>query len=47
MIQVYFESNNHAELVATFENESLYIACLPTLEKVAESQGMKVTETQI
>jgi hypothetical protein len=45
MIKVYFESKNHAELVATFENESIYIACLPTLKKVAKSQGMEVTES--
>ena len=45
MIKVYFESKNHAELVATFENESIYMTCLPSLKKVAKSQGMKVTES--
>ena len=45
MIRVYFESNAHAELVATFESEELYIACLPTLEELASWQRMIVTET--
>lgn len=45
MIRVYFESNAHAELVATFESEELYMACLPTLEKLASWQRMIVTET--
>ena len=45
MIRVYFESNAHAELVATFESEELYIACLPTLEQLASEQRMIVTET--
>lgn len=45
MIRVYFESNAHAELVATFESEELYIACLPTLEELASEQRMIVTET--
>jgi len=44
MIKVYFESNSHAELVATFESEDLYIASLPALEKKAKEQGMIVTE---
>ncbi len=45
MIRVYFESNAHAELVATFESEELYIACLPTLEELVSEQRMIVTET--
>ena len=47
MIRVYFESTAHwyAELVATFESEELYMACLPTLEKLAGDSGMIVTET--
>lgn len=45
MIRVYFESNAHAELVATFESEELYMSCLPTLERLASEQGMIVTET--
>ena len=45
MIRIYFESNAHAELVATFENEDLYIACLPTIEELAIEQRLIVTET--
>ena len=45
MVQVYFESNTHAEWIATFENEELYILCLPKLKSMAESQGMTVTES--
>jgi len=45
MVKVFFESNSHAELVATFENESLYISCLPTLEIEAKKQNMIVTES--
>ena len=44
MIQVFFESNSHAELVATFTNEDMYMANLPTLEKMAKELGMIVTE---
>jgi len=47
MIKVYFESNWHAELVATFESEDLYIASLPALEKKAKKQGMIVTEVDL
>ena len=47
MIRVYFESNWHAELVATFESEDLYIASLPALEKKAKKQGMIVTEVDL
>jgi hypothetical protein len=45
MIKVYFESGSHAELVAIFDSEDLYIACLPMLEKKANDLGMFVTET--
>ena len=34
MIKVYFESGTHAELVAIFDSEDLYMACLPILEKI-------------
>lgn len=44
MIKVYFESGRHAELVATFESESVYMACLPILEVLASEQRMIVTE---
>lgn len=44
MIRVYFESNIHAELIATFESEESYTVCLPALEKLASKQGMIVTD---
>lgn len=47
MIRVYFESSSHAELVATFETEELYMLCLPELEREAESMRMIVTESML
>jgi hypothetical protein len=44
-IKVYFESNNHAELVVCFQNEDMYIKCLPILSKLAEDSGMFITES--
>lgn len=46
-IIVYFEnvSPAYAEVVATFTNEELYIACLPALEKAAKKVNMIVTES--
>ena len=44
MVKVYFESNCHAELVATFDTEELYDLCFPALEKEAKKQRMIVTE---
>ena len=45
MIKVYAESNNHAELLATFETEELYNLYLPALEKIADEIGMIITES--
>jgi hypothetical protein len=45
MIKVYYESNNHAELVATFETEETYMRCLPALEMEAKENRMIVTES--
>ena len=45
MIKVYFESGTHAELVAIFDSEDLYMACLPILEKKAEESRMFITES--
>ena len=45
MIRVYFESNNHAELVATFNSEELYIASLPMLKHEAKKSRMDITES--
>lgn len=46
MLKVYFESKTHAELVATFETEELYIKCLPILEEEARKTRMIVTESE-
>ena len=45
MIKVYAESKNHAELWATFEDEALYIQCLPILEAQAHKDRMIITES--
>lgn len=45
MVKVFFESGSHAELVATFNSEELYMACLPTLEAEAKKSNMFVTES--
>ena len=39
MIKVYFENSVAAELVATFESEDTYIACLPALKEQCKEQG--------
>lgn len=44
MVRVFFESRSHAELVATFMSEELYMLCVPTLEAEAERLGMILTE---
>jgi len=45
MIKVYFESNNHADLVAIFDTEETYTLCLPHLKRRAASMGLTVTES--
>lgn len=45
MIKVYFESKNHAQLVAMFESESLYMLCLPTLQIEANKANMIISES--
>jgi hypothetical protein len=44
-VTVFFEANAGAHVVAQFDKESTYMACLPALEKLAESQGYIVTES--
>lgn len=44
-IVIYFESGKHAEVVAQFANEELYMACLAVLEETAGDMGMVVTES--
>ena len=36
---VYFETNGYAEKICTFVNEDIYLECLPTLERIAKSEG--------
>ena len=45
MVKVFFESKGHAELVAIFDTEELYMACLPILEYQAKENRMIVTES--
>jgi hypothetical protein len=48
MVTVYFESKNgsYAEVVAKFQDEDLYFACLSQLEVLAEKEGFDcVTES--
>ena len=44
-IAVYFEAPAGSHMVAQFDEESTYMACLPALEKLAESRGYIVTES--
>jgi hypothetical protein len=45
MVTVYFEAKTGAHVVAQFDHEATYMACLPALEQLAESQGYVVTES--
>ena len=45
-VKVYFETEGYAELVAIFDDEKMYLACLPALEELANKEGFtKVTES--
>ena len=44
-VTVYFEAKAGAHMVAQFDEESTYMACLPALEKLASSKGYIVTES--
>ena len=44
-VTVYFESKSGAHMVAKFDEEETYMACLPALETLAESKGYIVTES--
>jgi hypothetical protein len=39
MVKVYFETGGYAELVAIFDSEDTYNACLPALEKLRKKHG--------
>jgi hypothetical protein len=47
MIKVYFQSavGDYSELIAIFNNEELYVECLPILESEAEKQNCFITES--
>lgn len=45
MVKVYYDSKNHSELVAIFDNEETFVLCLPALELEADRHGMTVTES--
>lgn len=45
MVKVYFESKGHAEEVATFDSEELYMLCRPQLVEHAKKHRMEVTES--
>ncbi len=45
MVTVYFEAKSGSHVVAQFDDEETYMACLPALEKLAESKGYIVTES--
>ena len=45
LIEVYFETNSTSELIATFNDEEIYMACVPVLEKLAKERRMILTET--
>ena len=46
MIRVYFERGYTSKEIAMFDDEETYMACLPTLEKLAKEQNWeRVTES--
>lgn len=47
MIHVYIEVGGHAECVATIADEWVYMALVPSLEKIALDWGGIVTESVI
>jgi len=47
MIKVYFESDSHAECVATFRTEAMYMMCIDSLKAEATKQGMILTESEV
>ena len=44
-VTVFFEAKAGSHIVAQFDEESTYMACLPALEALAKSQGYIVTES--
>lgn len=44
-IKVYFENKTYSEKVAEFIDDETYMACLPSLVKLAKKINMIVTES--
>ena len=44
-VTVYFEKGMASHVVAQFESDELYMACLPILEKEASKGGYIITES--
>jgi hypothetical protein len=44
-VAVYFEAKVGAHMVAQFDEEATYMACLPALQALGESKGYIVTES--
>jgi hypothetical protein len=44
-VTVYFEAKSGSHIVAHFDEEETYMACLPALETLAERKGYIVTES--
>ena len=46
-IVVYFETKDfkYSEVVAQFASEEIFVACLPTLERIAKDRDMYVSES--
>jgi hypothetical protein len=47
MIKVYFETTSYAEHIATFNNEAVFINCLPALEEECIRLGFKIVTESI
>lgn len=44
-VAVFFEAKAGAHIVAMFDEEATYMACLPALKKLAKANGYTVTES--
>lgn len=44
-VTVFFESGAGAHMVAQFDEDETYMACLPALEALAQTKGYIVTES--
>ena len=45
MIHVYMEHGACATLIATFDSEGTYMACLPALEAMAAANNSTISES--